>query len=184
MPFYQRVTRRRVVLLSFFHACFIAVSRHTSSSETRKFFYSVINIQLLKHVLTRTHSPLPPLLAVIFHPSWRETGEGSNGEEATSRTPQPLICRKFHSTTSHFSSIPNTSSLVDFLPLRQWRGDTLTRIITRVPSTNLNRKKKKIPYAVMLHVTDFYCDLETSKAFILNITWRKDVRTDITISSK
>ena len=142
---YQRVTRRHVVFLSFFHACFIAVSRHTSSSETRKFFYSVINIQLLKHVLTRTHSPLPPLLAVIFHPSWRETGEGSNGEEATSRTPQPLICRKFHSTTSHFSSIPHTSSLVDFLPLRQWRGDALTRIITRVPSANLNWKKKKIP---------------------------------------
>ena len=142
MPFYQRVTRRRVVLLSFFHACFIAVSRHTSSFETRQFFCSVINIQLLKHVLTRTHSPLPPLLAVIFHPSWRETGEGSNGEEATSRTPQPLICRKFHSTTSHFSSIPHTSSLVDFLPLRQWHGDTLTRIITRVPSTNLNWKKK------------------------------------------
>ena len=103
MPFYQRVTRRHVVFLSFFHACFIAVSRHTSSSETRKFFYSVINIQLLKHVLTRTHSPLPPLLAVIFHPSWRETGEGSNGEEATSRTPQPLICRKFHSSFFKYS---------------------------------------------------------------------------------
>ena len=38
-------------------------------------------------------------------------------------------------TTSHFKNFPETAARVDFLPSRQWRGNPLTQIVTRVPST-------------------------------------------------
>ena len=38
-------------------------------------------------------------------------------------------------TKSHVENISDTASRVDFLPSRLCRGDALTRIVTRVPST-------------------------------------------------
>ena len=49
----------------------------------------------------------------------------------------PNIFSLRHPTPHHFYKIPHTTSRVRFLPLRQWRGDALTRIVTQVPSTGI-----------------------------------------------
>ena len=65
----------------------------------------------------------------------REAGDvgGPDSSQPLKMLGIPDIFLSRHPTTSHLLKIHDTASCIGILPLRQWCGDALTRIVTRVP---------------------------------------------------